>query len=85
MYKYALLFALAGGAALFTGCRADEEVDLAGYPETPVGATISGTTDRVATFAGTYDNEGVLNLAGSLSGEYTIALAQAAPKRRSFA
>ena len=44
MYKYALLFALAGGAALFTGCRADEEVDLAGYPETPVGATISGTT-----------------------------------------
>ena len=24
MYKYALLFALAGGAALFTGCRADE-------------------------------------------------------------
>ena len=43
MYKYALLFALAGGAALFTGCRADEEVDLAGYPETPVGATISGT------------------------------------------
>ena len=46
MYKYALLFALAGGAALFTGCRADEEVDLAGYPETPVGATISGTTDR---------------------------------------
>lgn len=35
MYKYALLFALAGGAALFTGCRADEEVDLAGYPETP--------------------------------------------------
>ena len=38
MYKYALLFALAGGAALFTGCRADEEVDLAGYPETPVGA-----------------------------------------------
>ena len=39
MYKYALLFALAGGAALFTGCRADEEVDLAGYPETPVGAT----------------------------------------------
>ena len=45
----------------------------------PVGATISGTTDRVATFAGTYDNEGVLNLAGSLSGEYTIALAQASP------
>ena len=85
MYKYALLFALAGGAALFTGCRADEEVDLAGYPETPVGATISGTTDRVATFAGTYDNEGVLNLAGSLSGEYTIALAQASPKRRSSA
>ena len=80
MYKYALLFALAGGAALFTGCRADEEVDLAGYPETPVGATISGTTDRVATFAGTYDNEGVLNLAGSLSGEYTIALAQASPE-----
>ena len=40
MYKYALLFALAGGAALFTGCRADEEVDLAGYPETPVGSTI---------------------------------------------
>ena len=36
MYKYALLFALAGGAALFTGCRADEEVDLAGYPESPV-------------------------------------------------
>ena len=42
MYKYALLFALAGGAALFSGCRADEEVDLAGYPETPVGATITG-------------------------------------------
>lgn len=80
MYKYALLFALAGGAALFTGCRADEEVDLAGYPETPVGATISGTTDRVATFEGTYDNEGVLNLAGSLSCEYTIALAQASPE-----
>ena len=80
MFKYALVFAFAGGAALFTGCRADEEVDLAGYPETPVGATISGTTDRVATFAGTYDNEGVLNLAGSLSGEYTIALAQASPE-----
>lgn len=41
MFKYALVFAFAGGAALFTGCRADEEVDLAGYPETPVGATIS--------------------------------------------
>ena len=80
MFKYALVFALAGGAALFTGCRADEEVDLAGYPETPVGATISGTSDRVATFEGTYDNDGVLNLAGSLSGEYTIALAQASPE-----
>lgn len=34
----------------------------------------------MATFAGTYDNEGVLNLAGSLSGEYTIALAQASPE-----
>ena len=53
MFKYALVFAFAGGAALFTGCRADEEVDLAGYPETPVGATISGTSDRVATFEGT--------------------------------
>lgn len=80
MFKYALVFALAGGAALFTGCRADEEVDLAGYPETPIGATISGTSDRVATFEGTYDNDGVLNLAGSLSGEYTIALAQASPE-----
>lgn len=78
--KYALLLVLAGGAAFFAGCRADEEVDLAGYPQTPVGATISGTSDRVATFKGTYDSDGVLNLGGSLSGEYTIALAQASPE-----
>ncbi len=26
-----------------------------------IGATISGTSDRVATFEGTYDNDGVLN------------------------
>ena len=55
--RYALLFALAGGAALFTGCRADEEVGLAGYPQTPVGATISGTSDRVAVSKATYDGE----------------------------
>lgn len=78
--RYALLFALAGGAALFTGCRADEKVGLAGYPQTPVGATISGTSDRVAVSKATYDGDGVLNLEGSLSGEYTIALAQASPE-----
>lgn len=78
--KYALLCALAGGAALFAGCRADEEVDLAGYPQTPVGATISGSSEQVATFRGTYDSDGTLNLGGSLSAEYTIALAQASPE-----
>lgn len=78
--KYTLLLALAGGAVLFAGCRADEKVDLAGYPQTPVGATISGTSDCVATFKGTYDSDGALNLGGSLSGEYTIALAQASPE-----
>ncbi|WP_304721028.1 DUF4989 domain-containing protein [uncultured Alistipes sp.] len=78
--RYALLFALAGGAALFTGCRADEKVGLAGYPQTPVGATISGTSDRVAVSKATYDGDGALNVEGSLSGEYTIALAQASPE-----
>ncbi len=78
--RYALLFALAGGAALFTGCRADEKVDLAGYPQTPVSATISGTSDLVAVSKATYDGDGVLNVGGSLSGEYTIALAQASPE-----
>ena len=78
--RYALLFALAGGAALFTGCRADEEVGLAGYPQTPVGATISGTSDRVAVSKATYDGDGALNVEGSLSGEYTIVLAQASPE-----
>lgn len=78
--KYALLFALAGGAALFAGCRADEEFSLEGYPQTPVGATISGSSDRVATFKGTYDSDGALTLGGSLSGEYTIVLAQASPE-----
>ncbi len=78
--RYALLFVLAGGAALFTGCRADEKVGLAGYPQTPVGATISGTSDRVAVSKATYDGDGALNVEGSLSGEYTIALAQASPE-----
>lgn len=78
--KSALLLALAGGAALFTGCRSDEAVDLAGYPETPAGISIAATGNTTATYEGSYDAEGALQLSGSLSSTYTVTLAQPSPK-----
>lgn len=79
--KSALLFALlVGGAALFTGCREDETVDLAGYPETPAGIAIAGTDKTSATYQGTYDEAGELKLSGSLSKNYVVTLAQASPE-----
>lgn len=81
IHKSALLFALLmGGAALFTGCREDETVDLAGYPETPAGIAIAGTDKTSATYQGTYDEAGKLQLSGSLSKSYVITLAQPSPE-----
>lgn len=80
IWKSALLFALAGSAALFTGCRDDETVDLAGYPETPAGIAIAASGKTIATYQGVYDAEGVLQVDGSLSNSYTVTLAQASPE-----
>lgn len=81
MRKYALLFVLAaGGAALLSGCREDETVDLAGYPETPAGIAIAATGKTTATYEGAYDAEGALQLSGTLSNSFTVTLAQASPE-----
>lgn len=81
IHKSALLFALLlGGAALLTGCREDETVDLDGYPETPAGLSIAGTDKTSVVYEAHYDAAGELQLSGSLTKSYNVTLAKPSPE-----
>lgn len=80
--SWKLLFMLVLGSGLLSGCREDEELNLPGYPENPVGIVIADTENasevivKAAYEAGT----GALRLDGELTRTYVFSLATASPE-----
>lgn len=80
-------FSLIAGGILLTGCRDDEELNLAGYPETPVGIVIAGAEDKVPTVTvkGVYEaGTGALKLDGELTRTYIFSLSTPSPEDATF-
>lgn len=86
--KINLLFALLlGGALALTGCREDEELNLAGMPATQIGLSISEAPEdspAMVNLSATYDAEGKIVVDGAISRVYTVALASPSLEEVSF-
>lgn len=86
IWKLTLLSALVLGSGMLAGCREEEELDLAGYPEVPVGITIEGTESaNEATVNVTYAPvTGALQADAPMSRTYVFTLATPSPKDATF-
>ena len=85
-WKYTFALLLAAGAAALAGCDDDEELNLPGYPETPVGIVIADSENApTVTVKGTYEEgTGELKLDGALSRTYIFALSTPLLRRLSW-
>lgn len=85
-WKYTFALLLAAGAAALAGCDDDEELNLPGYPETPVGIVIADSENApTVTVKGTYEEgTGELKLDGALSRTYIFALSTPSPEDATF-
>lgn len=88
IHKINLLFALLlGGSLALTGCREDEELNLAGMPATQIGLSISEAPEdspAMVNLSATYDAEGKIVVDGVISRVYTVMLASPSLKEVSF-
>lgn len=82
IWKLTLLTVLVTGSGLLAGCREEEELNLAGYPQVPVGIVISDAENAATvTVKGSYEaGTGALVLDGALSHTYTVALSTPSPE-----
>ncbi|WP_300797235.1 DUF4989 domain-containing protein [uncultured Alistipes sp.] len=82
IWKLTLLSALVLGSGMLAGCREEEELNLAGYPQVPVGVAVADAENAAAvTVKGSYEaGTGALVLDGTLNRTYTVALATPSPK-----
>lgn len=82
IWKLTLLAAFVTGSSLLAGCREEEELNLPGYPEVPVGVAIADADNATSvTVKGSYEaGTGALVLDGTLNHTYTVALATPSPK-----
>lgn len=86
IWKQTLLSVLALGGVL-TGCREDEELNLPGYPENPVGITIAGTEGNASEVVvkATYEAQtGTLLFDGDLTRTYVFSLSTPSPEDAVF-
>lgn len=82
IWKLTLLTVLVTGSGLLAGCREEEELNLAGYPQVPVGIVISDAENAATvTVKGSYEaGTGALVLDGALSHTYTVSLSTPSPE-----
>lgn len=85
-WKHTLLSLLAAGSAVLAGCGDDEELNLPGYPETPVGIVIADAENApTVTVKGTYEaGTGALKLDGELTRTYVFSLSTPSPEDATF-
>lgn len=85
-WKQTLLCMLVLGGGVLTGCREDEELNLPGYPENPVGIVIADTENASeVTVKGVYETgTGALLFDGELTRTYVFSLATPSPEDVSF-
>ena len=86
IWKQTLLSVLVLGVGVLTSCREDEELNLPGYPENPVGITIADAENAAeVTVKGTYEaGTGALLLDGALTRTYVFSLATPSPEDVTF-
>lgn len=85
-WKQTLLCMLVLGGSMLTGCREDEDLNLAGYPEVPLGITIEGTEGaNEATVHVSYAAvTGLLQASEPLTRTYVFMLATPSPEDAIF-
>ena len=86
IWKLTLLSALVLGSGMLAGCREEEELNLAGYPDVEVGVVIADAENAAeATVKATYAaGTGELQLDGALTRTYIFSLSTPSPKDASF-
>lgn len=86
IWKQTLLSVLVLGSGVLAGCREDEELNLAGYPDVEVGVVIADAENAAeATVKATYAaGTGELQLDGALTRTYIFSLSTPSPKDASF-
>lgn len=86
IWKQTLLSVLVLGSGVLAGCREDEELNLAGYPDVEVGVAIADAENAAeATVKATYAaGTGELQVDGALTRTYIFSLSTPSPKDASF-
>lgn len=84
-WKHTFLALFAAGSGILVGCGDEEELNLPGYPETPVGIVIADAENAsTVTVKATYRADGSLELDGELTRTYVFSLSTPSPEDATF-
>lgn len=84
-WKHTFLALFAAGSGICVGCGDEEELNLPGYPETPVGIVIADAENAsTVTVKATYRADGSLEFDGELTRTYVFSLSTPSPEDATF-